>query len=149
MIDADPQLAGLHILLVEDDYVVAVEMERWLRGAGASVVGPVARIEQALALIVGQVLDAAVLDINLDVGLGAEDTVYPLADRLDALGVPYLFVTGDVRVGRLPRYAAKPRLEKPLQEAELAAALRGLLDARAAEAVGMDLGASLRSPAGG
>ncbi len=142
MTDAPVPLDGLHILLVEDDYVVAVEMERWLRAAGARVVGPVARIEQAVALIDRRVPDAAVLDINLDVGLGEGDTVYPLADRLDALGVPYLFVTGDVRVARLPGYAAKPRLEKPLQEAELAAALRRLLD-------GTRIGRSVRSPVPG
>ncbi len=127
MTDARPPLAGLHVLLVEDDYVVAMELERWLRAAGARVIGPAARVEQALGLIGPRVPDAAVLDINLDVGFGG--TVYPLADRLDALGVPYLFVTGDVRVARLPGYGAKPRIEKPVQEAELVAGLRRLLAA--------------------
>jgi DNA-binding response OmpR family regulator len=139
MIDAPAPLAGLHILLVEDDYVIAVEMGRWLRATGARVLGPVARIEQAAELIDRRVPDAAVLDINLDIGQRTGERVYPLADRLDALGVPYLFVTGDSRVARLPGYAAKPRLEKRFEEAELVAALTGLLGPVAA-------GAGLRGP---
>ncbi len=126
--DPPAPLAGLHILLVEDDYMVATEFARWLRAAGADVMGPVARIAQARGLIDRRRPDAALLDIRLELGLGEDDTVYPLADRLDTLGVPYLFVTGDTRVARLPGYSGKPRLEKPVQAPELVAGLRRLLD---------------------
>ena len=76
MTDARPPLAGLHVLLVEDDYVVAMELERWLRAAGARVIGPAARVEQALGLIGPRVPDAAVLDINLDVGFGIRPALW-------------------------------------------------------------------------
>lgn len=130
--DPPAPLAGLHILLVEDDYLVATEVARWLRAAGADVMGPVARIDQAYGLIDRRRPDAAVLEIGLEVGFevgfGGGDTVFALADRLDVLGVPYLLATGDRRLARLPGYSGKPRIEKPLQEPDLVTGLKRLLD---------------------
>lgn len=126
--DPPAPLAGLHILLVEDDYLVATELARWLRAAGADVMGPVARIEQACGLIDRRRPDAAVIEIRLEAEPGGGDTVHPLADRLDALGVPCLFVTGDPRLARLPGYGGMPCLEKPLQETDLIGGLGRLLD---------------------
>src|SRR4051812_29009259 len=113
------------ILLVEDEYLIATEMERWLRHAGVEVVGPVPSVEQALDLIEeeGCALDAAVLDVNL----GDGKTVYPAADQLNALGVPYLFATGDVGVSADPAYCDQPRLEKPILDRELLRAVETLI----------------------
>ncbi|MGT2482176.1 response regulator (plasmid) [Methylobacterium oryzae CBMB20] len=120
-------LTGRRILLVEDEYLIAMEMERWLQDAGAEVVGPVPSVEQALDVIeeVNGALDAAVLDINLSHG----ELVYPVADRLKELGVPYLFATGDVRVVSDQTYREQPRLEKPVLDRELLGAMVKLIGA--------------------
>lgn len=116
-------LAGRRVLIVEDEYLIAIEVKRWLRTAGATVAGPVPSAEQAFDLIEDESIDAAVLDLNL----GDGDTAYPVADRLAALGVPYLFATGDMRVADTSAYRGRPRLEKPYLEAELIHALSDLL----------------------
>lgn len=112
-------LTGCRILVVEDEYLIAMEVKRWLQAAGAEVIGPVPSVDKALDLIEDQRLDAAVLDVNLGYG----DDVYQVAYKLDVLGVPYLFATGDIRVSEASEYAARPRLEKPFVEAELVRAL--------------------------
>ena len=105
-------LAGRRILIVEDEFLIAEVMEEWLSGAGAEVVGPVPSVEQALELLEepGKALDGAVLDVNL----GRGETAYPIADRLNERGVPYLFATGEVRIADDPDHRARLRLEKPL-----------------------------------
>lgn len=124
---SDP-LSGLRILIVEDEYVIADEMTGWLRRAGAEVVGPVPSVEQALDLIddAEGALDAAVLDANLGFG----ETAYPIADRLDELGVPYAFATGDVNLISKPSYQGHPRLEKPISQRSLLAVLERMLRPR-------------------
>ncbi|MEE7505757.1 response regulator [Methylobacterium mesophilicum] len=112
-------LDGRRILVVEDEYLIASEMKRWLQRAGAEVAGPVASVERALDLIEDSTIDAAVLDLNL----GDRGTALPIADRLGALGVPHLFATGDVRASQEGAYADRPRLEKPYLEAELVSAV--------------------------
>ena len=94
LLDRPPKLAGKHFVLVEDKPLVSLQAEDELRDAGATVLGPAVCVDQALRLIGMAVADggigAAVLDINLD---GRH--VRPVADRLAALGVPFLFATGD------------------------------------------------------
>ncbi|WP_043839288.1 response regulator [Muricoccus aerilatus] len=129
MPDTGKLLVGRRILLVEDEYSIAVEMERWLIEAGAKVLGPVPSVEQAVELIGEEMvgLDGAVLDINL----GEGETVYPVADRLNELGVPYLFTTGDMRIGGNPAHRERPRLAKPVLRAELITAIANLLHSQA------------------
>ncbi len=112
-------LDGRRILVVEDEYLIAIELKRWLMTAGATVIGPVPSVDQALDLIEDDTPDGAVLDVNL----GDGDTVYEVADKLGAVGVPYLFATGDVKLAETSVYRHRPRLEKPFVEAELVRAL--------------------------
>jgi CheY-like chemotaxis protein len=125
MPDPTPPLAGRRVLVVEDEYLIASQVKRWLHSAGADVVGPVPGVDQALDLIEDCRPDAAVLDLNL----GDGDTAYPIADKLGVLGVPYLFATGDVRLDDASVYRHRPRLEKPFVEAELVRALTKLITA--------------------
>ena len=120
------KLRGCRVLLVEDEYLIAMEMQRWLSQEGVEVVGPVPSVEQALDLIQDEgPLDAALLDLNL----GEGETAYPIADRLAALGVPFLFATGDVRVSSEPVYSGRPLLAKPILSQELLRSLGELLQA--------------------
>lgn len=112
-------LNGRRILVVEDEYIIAIQVKHWLQDAGAEVIGPVPSVERALNLIEDGGIDAAVLDLNL----GERRTAHPIADRLGALGVPHLFATGDVRLPHISGYDDRPRLEKPFVEAELVQAI--------------------------
>lgn len=122
MPDIDLPLDGRRILIVEDEYLIAMEVKRWLQRAGAEVVGPAPTVQRALDLIDDDI-DAAVLDLNL----GGKATAFPIADRLSALGVPHLFATGDVQVSQGSGYEDRPRLEKPFMEAELVRAVGKLV----------------------
>ncbi len=62
---ADYELAGHHVLVVEDDYFIAEEICAVLRRKGATVIGPAADVEQGRALTAEQQLDCAILDVNL------------------------------------------------------------------------------------
>jgi len=115
-------LAGHRILVVEDEYLIAMQVQEWLEAAGADVIGPVPSVEQALDLVEEDGLTAAILDINLGYGR----TVYPVADKLAALGVPYLFASGDVKVSDADGYRQRPRMEKPFLKAGLMSAVTKL-----------------------
>jgi CheY-like chemotaxis protein len=132
MSDVPKPLLGCRILVVEDEYFIAEILEGWLREAGAVVIGPVPSVKRALELIQeeGAALDAAVLDVNL----GRGETAYPIAARLNEIGVPYLFATGDVRIIDDPMHRERPRLAKPIATAHLLRTLEQLLAARSSPA---------------
>jgi CheY-like chemotaxis protein len=83
-------LSGSRILAVEDEYLIAEELRYELVQAGAVVLGPVARVTDALNLIAREArIDGAILDINL-----RGDMVFPVADELALRGVPFVFASG-------------------------------------------------------
>jgi CheY-like chemotaxis protein len=82
-------LEGLRVLVVEDEFLVAMLIEDMLRSAGCVVSGPVPRLAAALDAVNGGTFDAAVLDVNL-----AGDRIDPVADVLCRRNVPFVFVTG-------------------------------------------------------
>lgn len=84
-----PQLAGKRVLVVEDEFMVAVLVEDLLAEQGCVVVGPFARVSDALTAAVEEQIDLAILDVNID---GVD--VFPVAEALDKKGVPFVFVTG-------------------------------------------------------
>ncbi|CAA2105767.1 hypothetical protein MBUL_03356 [Methylobacterium bullatum] len=119
-------LRGRRILVVEDEYFLADELARGLAEAEAEVLGPIATVEGALGLLNGpSPPNAAILDVNL----GGED-VYPVADALLALGVPFLFTTGYDQATILGRYASARLLEKPMDIAAVLRELDLILDGR-------------------
>ncbi|MCP1199354.1 response regulator [Notoacmeibacter sp. MSK16QG-6] len=84
------KLSGRSILLVEDELMLALDIELELEDAGASVIGPVDRLDLGMALLDdAPMIDAAILDIDLH---GVES--FPIASRLRERGVPFLFHTG-------------------------------------------------------
>jgi DNA-binding response OmpR family regulator len=82
-------LGGLSVLVVEDDYFIAIESCSALRDAGADVIGPARDVETALAAIRGQRIDCGVLDVNLRGRM-----VFEIATELRARRIPVIFATG-------------------------------------------------------
>lgn len=119
---SDSPLSGRRVLLIEDEMMVAMLLEDMLADLGCTVVGPAARVEQALAMIeVAGTLDAAVLDVNLN---GQQS--YPVANALVACGVPFVFATGYGRDSVMNGYRDIPQLQKPFKLSELSDALAKL-----------------------
>ncbi|GEP10801.1 response regulator [Methylobacterium gnaphalii] len=117
-------LSGRRILVVEDDYFLADDLQRRLRASGAIVLGPVPSVEGALGLVDRETVDAASIDVKLGV-----EMAYPVADALRARGVPFLLTTGYDQASLPERYAKAPRLEKPVAVEEVLRALGRLLNA--------------------
>jgi CheY-like chemotaxis protein len=115
-------LDGLRVLVVEDEPLVAMDIAAVLRRAGAAVLGPAHRLDAALALAAEEVLDGALLDINL-----AGANVFPLADALAARGVPFMFLTG-YEPEILPQaHRDRPLYRKPYTSARLVKAVAKVL----------------------
>jgi DNA-binding response OmpR family regulator len=111
-------LKGQNILIVEDRYLIACQMAEEVTRLGATVVGPSGDVAAANAAMDGVKIDLALLDVNLD-----GELVYPLAEALQAKGVPFLFLTG--YDGELLPLAWRdsPRLTKPVNGKSLREAL--------------------------
>lgn len=114
-------LQGLRVLVVEDEMLIAAELEATLEDLGCHVVGPFARVAQALTALDadGLELDAAVLDVNV-----RGEMIFPVAEALKARGVPMVFCTGYADLPNLPEpLHGHVRLSKPCSAASLATAL--------------------------
>jgi CheY-like chemotaxis protein len=111
--------AGPWILVVEDEYFLARELVGALGRHGLKVIGPVAEVGEALAIVAsGRQIDGAVLDINLH-----NETIFPLADLLREKSIPFVFATGYEQSAIPAAYADVPRWQKPFEYEQLAAAL--------------------------
>jgi FixJ family two-component response regulator len=119
-------LEGLCVLVVEDEFLLALELEALLEQRGCRVLGPVATIDRALAVLDHHRPAAAVLDVNLK---GKRAT--PIAAVLQDRGVPFVLVTGysDVQLNE-PELKGQPRLEKPLNRQKLLRTLERAVQAR-------------------
>jgi DNA-binding response OmpR family regulator len=110
------------ILIVEDDYLIAMMLAETLEAAGWQVVGPIGRLAEAVDTAATEGIDVAVLDINL-----GGWAVYPVAQVLAARNVPFLFLTGyGTEIVQRP-YCERPRLGKPIKAAELIGTVTRLL----------------------
>jgi len=109
----------LRILIVEDEMLVAMNIEDMLLDLGHEVAGIASRLEPALALAREGEFDLAMLDVNL-----AGDQSFPIADILLERGLPFLFATGYGAKGIPEAYRAYPVLQKPFRMAELGEAVK-------------------------
>jgi two-component SAPR family response regulator len=121
-------LAGHRVLVVEDEFLLAMELEALLKRNGCEVLGPASTVEWALALIVHDRPDLALLDVNLK-GLRAT----PVAAALRERGVPFVLITGygSDQLSE-PELRAPPRIEKPVDGRDLRRAVARALEAAAA-----------------
>jgi CheY-like chemotaxis protein len=85
------ELQGKTVLVVEDEFLIAMEIESILIDAGADVLGPCASVAEALGVIEGTRFSAASLDIRL-----GYETSEPIALALTEKGIPFVFYSGQV-----------------------------------------------------
>ncbi|MBB4198917.1 hypothetical protein CCR94_15830 [Rhodoblastus sphagnicola] len=81
--------AELSILVVEDEILIAADLELLLRERGLCVLGPCRALEEALALLKRATPDFAMLDFDL-----AGESSLPLARELQRRDIPFAFLTG-------------------------------------------------------
>ena len=110
MTDAASRLAGLRVLVVEDEALVAMLLEDYLTDLGCIVVNVAGTLAHGLTLVNDPALtiDGATLDINL----GGE-AVFPIADVLAERGIPFVFASGYGIAGLAARFAGCPVIAKP------------------------------------
>jgi CheY-like chemotaxis protein len=115
-------LRDRHILVVEDEYLIAMSLQDALESAGSVVLGPVTSVDKAIkAIESGPHIDAVVLDVNLGGVLS-----YPVADMLVARKIPFVFTSGYEDNILRTRYSQvktcpKPYLFRAIEEALLEA----------------------------
>ncbi|SDI72066.1 MULTISPECIES: response regulator [Bradyrhizobium] len=108
------------VLIVEDDPIIALDFEDTILGFGVKTVRSAASVARALDLIEQRPPDFALLDVGL-----IREKSFAVAERLEALKIPFAFVTGYGADARLPgAFANKPRLPKPYSTDALQALLR-------------------------
>jgi len=116
------------VLIVEDDPIIALDFEDTILGFGVKTVRTAGNVARALGMIDDRAPDFALLDVGL-----VREKSFAIAERLDALNIPFIFVTGYGVDVRLPAALAnKPRLPKPYSSDVLKAFLknRGALPRR-------------------
>src|SRR5258708_16771167 len=84
-------IAGCHddVLIVEDDLIIALDFEDTILGFGVKTVRTAASVARALEMIAERAPDFALLDVGL-----VHEKSFAVAERLDALKIPFVFVTG-------------------------------------------------------
>lgn len=118
----DKSLSGSRILVVEDEMLILLMIEAMLADLGFESVTAAASVDQAVAVVQGQVFDAAILDVNLR---GSNSR--PVADALALRGVPFFFSTGNHGEHVMDGYDDRAVLRKPFKQDGLGAILTSLL----------------------
>jgi light-regulated signal transduction histidine kinase (bacteriophytochrome)/CheY-like chemotaxis protein len=119
-------LAGIKILLVEDQMLIAMDLEAMLANKGATHTVTTGSSADALKMLKGFTPDFAVLDINLGVG-----TSLPVAQELSKRNIPFIFATGYGDQSWIPpELMAAPMIRKPYDGDELIQAISRVLQRR-------------------
>ena len=114
---------SLRVLVVEDEFLIGLDIGQQLADAGFEVVGPATSVAKALKLIAQRGCDIAVLDVNL----GGE-TCEPVAQKLRASGKPFVVLTGYSPDNLVPSFNDATILTKPPCVDDLLTAVRGCVD---------------------
>jgi CheY-like chemotaxis protein len=118
------------VLVVEDEYLVALLVGDMLEQLGFHVAEIAPNIAAATTAAEGGDFDVAILDVNLN---GAVSN--PVADILTRRNIPFIFATGYGNSGPHERFADTPSLQKPFEEGDLGRALKAVMSgARAHQA---------------
>lgn len=107
--EREPSIRPCRVLIVEDETLVALQLQGDLEDEGHEVVGPAMSLKQGLLLADKEHIDAALVDVSL-----GRDTSAAIADKLLARKIPFAFATGYSEVTMLPEHLRKvPKLGKP------------------------------------
>ncbi len=117
----------MRILVVEDEALIAAEIATILRRAGYRVIGSAACAEDVISVLTHMGCDLAVVDANL-----AGSSTAPVATALERRSIPYVVVSGYAQRELLLPLRNAPFVPKPINDADLLAALASL-QPRAAE----------------
>lgn len=110
MTDESKSLRDARILVVEDDYYLATDLQDALEAAGARVIGPFSDEADAKSALDHAKPDCAFIDVNLGAGPS-----FAVPRALAEHAVPFVFVTG-YDGGTIPReFAHVGRFEKPVE----------------------------------
>ena len=111
------------VLIVEDNFLIAISLAEAVQDAGGTVVGPASTTTEALALLDQQEVRAAILDVDL-----ADRDVEPVLSRCVAAGIAIVIHTGkqlpDHLAARFPDIVV---LTKPRIPDDVVAALKAVL----------------------
>jgi CheY-like chemotaxis protein len=108
------------VLIVEDDPIIALDFEDTILGFGVKTVRTAANVARALEMIAARAPDFALLDVGL-----VREKSFAIAERLNELKIPFVFVTGYGADVRLPAaFTDKARLPKPYSSDALLALLK-------------------------
>ncbi|MCC7271598.1 MAG: response regulator [Alphaproteobacteria bacterium] len=118
----EPSLAGVRVLVVEDEAMIAMLMEDMLAEAGCGTTIVAATLEDALRDAEDAAIDLAIVDLNL-----AGKDALPVAAVLRRRAVPFVFSTGYGAGGLPDEHRGVPILQKPFQEDDLLRCARAAL----------------------
>jgi ActR/RegA family two-component response regulator len=108
------------VLIVEDDLIIAMDLEEIVQRLGVKATRTATSVAQALQLIATAPPEFALLDVGL-----RDETSLAVAERLEALSVPFAFLTGyGARAMPLARFGERPRLSKPFAAVDVEAVLK-------------------------
>ena len=111
-------LKGLRVLILEDEYLIALDVEQLCRDHGAEEVS-ISRNIPALCESAPLPFDVAIIDLLLN-----GETTLPFAEKLHARGVPFIFATGYADASeKFTRFSGVPVVGKPYSSEELIGAL--------------------------
>jgi len=117
-------VTGLKILVVEDEAIISFLIEEMLLDMGCAEVWHAGGVNQALALLDEKTPDLAALDVNL-----AGAFVYPVAEKLARMRVPFFFATGYGKTGLAPEWTETPVIQKPFDQEALSRILAVVIPA--------------------
>jgi DNA-binding NtrC family response regulator len=119
MPDGSGKFQGLNVFVVEDEALVALNLEDMLDELGCTVIGPAMRLGRAKEMVDDAfVADVAILDVNI-----AGEPVFPVAERLAGKGIPVIFATGYGQAGLPVTWHGSPVLQKPYTMDEVSGSL--------------------------
>lgn len=118
-------LAGARILIVEDDFLIAMQLQSLFEEEGAEVIGPCYTLADALQVAQDGEFSAASLDLNL-----GRDVATPVAQLLSDRKVPFVFYSVQTNDPALAGWRHIRLLQKPARTEELVAAMAMLIAKR-------------------
>ena len=114
-----------NVLVVEDEFIVALDLSETVRELGYRVTGPYANTDHALIAINDDLPDFAILDVSTGDG-----EIFPLADVLTEAGVPIIFHSGRMTPQEMQsRYPDAQACSKPCPPDQLIAMMNTAIEA--------------------